>query len=87
MYSLYTLFGTFFERIKTIRILTSLFILLNLILHHFPTNTEERKADEEKRYFDIATVQGDGKKEDWSGVQKKRLIGNSFENRSQRAFL
>ena len=67
--------------------LTSLSIPLNSILYPFALNIEETKADEEKRYFDIATVLDDGKKEDLSSVQKKRLIDNCFANFSQRAFL
>ena len=78
----------FFERIKTIRMLTSSLLPLYLILHHFATNIEEMKADEERRFFDIATVLEDRKKEYLSSVQKMRLmLSNCSANLLQRANL
>ena len=49
---------------------------LDSMLHQFATNLEKKKADEEERYFDIATLIEYVKIDDLNDVQKKHLINN-----------
>ena len=59
-----------FKRNKSIRMFTILLIPLDSKLHQVVTNLGEKKADEEKRYFDIVNVTEDEKIDDLSDAQK-----------------